>query len=76
MEIHKEWLAQLKVGDPVVRMLGGTVPMPLTVTEITDIRIICVHWEFNRANGAEVDEYLGWDGVTKTGSFITPVKDK
>ncbi len=27
-------------------------------------------WTFNRENGAEIDEDLGWDGITKTGSFI------
>jgi hypothetical protein len=28
-------------------------------------------WTFNRHNGLEIDEDLGWDGVTKTGSAIT-----
>ena len=27
-------------------------------------------WEFDRVVGGEIDEYLGWDGKTKTGSYI------
>jgi len=27
-------------------------------------------WDFLEATGAEVDEDLGWDGITKTGSWI------
>jgi hypothetical protein len=27
-------------------------------------------WKFRVENGAEVDESLGWDGTTTTGSFL------
>jgi hypothetical protein len=64
-------LRDLKVGQPVVRMLAGVVPMPLKVTAVTDKRIICGAWEFDRATGAEIDEELGWGPPPlATGSFI------
>lgn len=56
-----------KVGDKVVRVIGGMVEMPLTVTEVTENKIVCGAWEFDRATGAEIDEDLGWGpsyGVT------------
>jgi hypothetical protein len=58
-----------KVGDEVVRMLGGTIPMPLRVTGVDDEFIHCGPWKFDRATGAEVDEELGW-GDGGTGSYI------
>ncbi len=57
-------------GDEVTRMLAGVVPMKLLVTEITDTRIVCGPWEFDRKTGAEIDEELGWGPDTKTGSFL------
>lgn len=68
----KTWLAGLKEGDTVTRMLAGTVPDTLAVTGVTRDRIICGPWEFSRETGGEIDESLGWDGVTATGSFIKP----
>lgn len=63
-----------KVGDEVIRNLGGTVKMPLKVTAVTEDRIICGPWEFDKTTGAEIDEELGWprfeDGVLKTGSIL------
>jgi hypothetical protein len=64
---------EIKVGDVVTRWLAGTIPMELRVTEITDDRIVCGGWEFDKATGAEIDEYLGWGPPPKyhmTGSFI------
>lgn len=62
-------LHALKVGDEVVRMLSGTIPMTLKVTEVTPERIVCGWWEFDIENGAEIDEELGWNRHM-TGSFI------
>lgn len=65
-------LSELVAGDKVRRMLGGTVPMDLIVTEVTDGLIICGWWTFSRSNGAEIDEDLGWD-EKQSGSVITPL---
>lgn len=62
-------LYALKPGDAVVRLLAGTVRQDLKVTEVTDERIICGAWEFDIRNGAEIDEYLGWD-YRQTGSIL------
>ena len=63
-------LSDVMVGDNVFRWLAGIeVPMPLIVTEVTDERIICGPWEFDRITGAEIDELLGW-GPKSTGSCI------
>ena len=48
-----------KVGDTVVRMLAGIVRMELKVTEVTDEKIICGWWEFDKATGVEIDEDIG-----------------
>jgi len=66
---------ELKVGDTVTRMLAGTIPMELRVTEITETEILCgprgVGYMFDKATGAEIDEELGWGPPPKmTGSFI------
>ena len=63
----------MNVGDTVTRWLAGTIPQELAITEITDDRIICGSWEFDKATGAEIDEFLGWGPppkFTMTGSFI------
>ena len=64
-------LSDVTVGDQVFRWLSGiAVPMPLIVTEVTDERIVCGPWKFDRTSGAEIDEDLGW-GQKSTGSFIS-----
>jgi hypothetical protein len=65
----------LKVGDMVTRMLAGTIPMELRVTEITDTEILCgprnVGYMFDKATGYEIDEELGWGSPPRmSGSFI------
>ena len=62
-------LANLKVGDTVTRMLGGSIPMELVISRIDDV-IECGPWTFNKDTGLEIDEDLGWDGVRITGSFL------
>ena len=63
------WLASLRVGDPVRRLLGGVCPMDLRVTEIHPDRVVCGGWEFDPRTGAEIDEELGWHAFA-SGSFI------
>jgi hypothetical protein len=57
------------VGDKVTRMMGGSIPMELTVTAVTEDRIICGPWEFDKRTGAEIDEDFGW-GPGFSGSYI------
>jgi len=68
--------SHIKAGDVVTRMLAGTVPMQLRVTEVDEELIYCgtpgQGWSFDRQTGAEVDDDLGWGpayGIT--GSFLT-----
>lgn len=60
----------IKVGDTVTRILAGEIRMPLKVTAITETRIICGPWEFDKNTGGEIDEDLGWDGIIHTGSVL------
>ena len=63
----------MQVGDMITRWLAGTIPMELRITAITDDRIICGDYEFDKATGAEIDEFLGWGPPPKfhmTGSYI------
>lgn len=66
---------KLKVGDKVTRLLAGTIPMELEVTEVHENTIVCNLWTFSRKNGAEIDEFLGWD-ESQTGSFLKPLEEK
>lgn len=70
-ELPTSDLTGVRVGDQVIRWLGGEVPMKLVVTEVTAERIKCGPWEFDPRTGAEIEEDLGW-GVKGTGSFIQP----
>lgn len=49
---------ELKIGDKVTRMLGGIFPMILGVTNITDERIVCGMWEFDKTTGIEIDDEI------------------
>ena len=66
-------LFDVTVGDTVFRFLGtiGT-PLPLRVSAVTEERIICGDWQFDKRTGAEIDEFLGW-GPALTGSYILAV---
>jgi hypothetical protein len=68
----------IKVGDVVTRMLAGTIPLELLVTEVTDTKIICGGgWEFDKATGAEIDDLLNWGPPPHmTGSFLKPPETK
>lgn len=73
-------LKEIKIGDTITRLLGGSIRLPVKVTEIDEKFIYgCppeldwdkeTGWKFLITTGAEVDEDLDWDGITKTGSFI------
>jgi len=74
-------LADLKEGDTVIRILAGH-PMEVVVGVVTPEHVYCgspngfvpatveAGWKFRKDNGLEVDEDLGWDGLTRTGSYI------
>ena len=63
----------VKVGDTVVRMLAGTLPMKLRVSKVTAEVITCAAWDFDRTTGAEIDDLLGWGPPPlMTGSFLDP----
>ena len=71
-------LSDLAPGDSVLRMIGGVVPMTLTVTEVTptEIRVgdRAVQWRFCKKTGAEIDDTLGWGPrYRRTGSYISSV---
>lgn len=64
-------LQRVKVGDVVVRYLAGSIRRNLEVTDLTQEKIICGDWEFDRKTGAEIDDVLGWGPPPKrTGSYI------
>ncbi len=66
-------LFDVRVGDTVFRFLGSIEgPLPLQVTAVTEERIICGDWQFDKRTGAEIDEFLGW-GPDLTGSYILAV---
>ena len=59
-----------EVGDPVIRMLAGKIPVEVIVVELTDTKLICglrpgnpdreaygnPLWEFDRHTGVEIDD--------------------
>lgn len=63
-------MIEVKEGQEVFRYLCGTIEMPLIVSKVDETFIHCGDWKFLKSNGNEVDEELGWDGISKTGSFI------
>jgi hypothetical protein len=71
---------EIKVGDVVTRMLAGSIPLKVIVGQIKD-GIIKVGsedgeisweegWSFKQTTLCEIDEDLGWDGETVTGSYL------
>lgn len=63
-------LDQCKLGDTVNRYLSTIpTPMKLVITQITEDRIICGDWKFDKTTGAELDEMLGWS-AHYSGSYI------
>lgn len=71
------WLLAIRPGDRVRRMLGGSIPIDLIVTDVTRDLILCgeagIGWSFDRVTGAEVDGEIGWGPrFGKTGSYLVP----
>jgi len=60
-------LNELKVGDEVIRNMGGIL-MNLKITKITIDKIICGAWEFSKKTGEEIDEDLSFPA-----SYIMPI---
>lgn len=65
----------MKVGDKVIRMLAGTIPMLLPVAKLQPDLITCTGgWTFDPATGAEIDEDLKWGAPPlRTGSFLLKI---
>lgn len=64
----------IKVGDKVIRYLGGKdgIKIPLTVTQVTDTAITCGLWEFDKDTGGELDKDLNCT-ATKAESYIVQI---
>ncbi len=59
-EMILKTLFDVAVGDTVFRFFGGNAaPMLLRVTVVTETRIICGEWQFDKETGAEIDDFLG-----------------
>ena len=66
-------LNDVAVGDAVFRFIGDfNTPIALQVTAVTEDRIICGEWQFDKRTGAEIDELIGW-GPALTGSYVVAV---
>lgn len=62
---------KIKTGDVVQRTtIDGRILKKLTITEIDNFCIYCGKFKFRIDNGAEINDDLGWNGVTHTGSYI------
>jgi len=61
----------IKVGEKVTRCLGGIngVKLHIIVTRVTNDKIYCGPWKFDKLTGAELDKDLGWT-ATRAGSCI------
>lgn len=71
----------MKVGDKLIRLLGGQIPMPVIVGEVNEDTFKVGSedgtvpwqdgWTFCKKTGAEIDDDLNWGPkYGKTGSFI------
>ena len=71
---HKYFfLSDIKIGDTITRTISESIDMSLPVTNITEDKIVCGDYEFDRETGMEIDELLGWDKYN-SGTRITGVK--
>jgi hypothetical protein len=63
--------ANVEIGDTLVRMLGGKIPIRVTVESLDETLIHCAGgWRFSRTNGAEIEEDPGWNEWRITGSYL------
>ena len=71
LKVWKDVYDLIKVDDRVQRSLAGVVSQILHVTEVTENRIICGWWTFDKQTGAEIDDDLEWGpSYGHTGSFL------
>lgn len=68
-------MIEVQVGEIVCRYSNGVLLMALTVSEITEDRIICGPWTFDRSTGAEINEQLRW-GPDNTFSYIQKFNER
>ena len=73
--VRRAKLRSLEVGDRVVQMLAGTIPVEKIVSAVDEIFIHCGPWKFNRDFGYEVDEGIGTEGsgTVRMDGSVTPV---
>ena len=48
----------MEIGDIVTRALLGSTFMKIKITDITDSRIICGPWEFDKITLEEIDDEI------------------
>lgn len=60
----------MKIGDIVIRDMCG-IKEEIEVTAVSEKCIQCGPWDFHPVTLFEIDEDLGWDGITKSGSKIS-----
>jgi hypothetical protein len=70
-------MGKLQAGSRVTRMLCGSIPQVLLVTEMTEDVIYCGSWKFCAKTGDEIDEGLGWGPPPLgTGSFLKELQEQ
>lgn len=64
-------MSRFKEGQKVIRLLAGTIPVPMTITRVHEGLVHCGPWQFDDETGIEEDPELGF-GVEfgLTGSYI------
>lgn len=68
----------IRKGVEVTRLLGGVIPMKLTITRIDPIAgiVYCGAWKFDFCSAMEIDEELEWGpSYGKTGSYLQELLD-
>jgi len=71
----------LKVGDKVVRKLGGLLVIPMEVAQVTSDQVVCspveggrtlpLKYTFDLATGMEIDDGMEWGPkYGATGSYL------
>jgi hypothetical protein len=64
-------MSRFQEGQKVMRLLAGTIEMPMTITKVHEGLAHCGPWTFDDETGVEEDPDLGF-GVAQglTGSYI------
>ncbi len=69
IEVNSKKFDHVSVGDHLIRSIGGKIKMTVKVTLVTEDKIHCGAWVFDKKTGAEIDEDLEW-GPHVTGSYL------